>query len=123
MKNLPIELTKAKAGIETGQVKWQPDKLKKACREFESLFVQEMLKMMRKSMVSLASMGDGPEKDIYFSLIDQELSRSLAEKGSLGLGKMIYDRMARRAGKADDSPQSEPGLKMGKEDVHDLSGK
>ncbi|OGP63767.1 MAG: hypothetical protein A2170_10290 [Deltaproteobacteria bacterium RBG_13_53_10] len=69
------------------------DKLKKSCADFESILISQLLKSMRQSMTTSGLMGSGFGKDVYISLFDQELSQSLAKRGGLGLGKIIYNRV------------------------------
>ncbi len=76
-----------------GDKRLDREKLKKSCADFESVFIQQLLKSMRQTMMRSDFMGNGIGKDVYESLLDQELSQSLARRGGLGLGKMIYDRM------------------------------
>lgn len=85
-----------------GLAKEPPDreKLKKACEDFESLFLLQILKSMRQMLPGRSFLGEGPGKEIYQSLLDEQLSRSLARSGGLGLGAMLYRQMARRTAPA-----------------------
>ncbi len=76
-----------------GDRKLDRDKLKKSCGDFEAILIQQLMKSMRQTMITSGSTGGGLGKDMYISLFDQELSQSLAKRGGLGLGKMIYDRV------------------------------
>lgn len=99
MEKLPISPTTSLAKANRGDKKPDLDKLKKSCDEFESILIQQLLTSMRHAMVSpgnLGGTGGGLGKDIYLSLVDQEVSRSLAKRGGLGLGKIIYGRMVRQ---------------------------
>lgn len=82
-----------------------PEKLKKACTDFEALFVNEMLKFMRKTVPATSPGSLGAGKDIYQSLFDQEVSKSLAKRGGLGIGEMVYKQMNRQQEKT--RPQTE----------------
>jgi peptidoglycan hydrolase FlgJ len=66
------------------------EKLKKACADFEAIFIQQLFKSMRQTVPKGGLLGEGPGMEIYQSLFDQELSKSLASHGRLGLGGMIY---------------------------------
>jgi flagellar protein FlgJ len=65
--------------------------VKQATENFEALFIQDLLKVMRKS----TSEGEGGlfnssnSKDIYTSMVDTELSKNLAKGRGLGLGRML----------------------------------
>jgi len=62
--------------------------LKTAAKQFESMFLQMMLKQMRA-----ASFGDpifdSQASDTYRSMFDQQLALNLSERGSLGIAKLI----------------------------------
>jgi Rod binding domain-containing protein len=72
------------------------EKLKKASTEFEALFIQEILKFMRQTIPAAGLTEPGPGKEIYQSLLDQELSKNLAKKGGLRIGEMVYRQMSRK---------------------------
>ena len=72
------------------------EKLRKACTDFESIFLNQILRAMRQTVPHGGFLKEGPEKDIFQSLFDQELSRSLAQRKGMGLGEMIFRQMKRR---------------------------
>jgi flagellar protein FlgJ len=80
------------------------EKLKKASTEFEALFIQEILKFMRQTIPQSGLAGPGAGKEVYQSLLDQELSKSLAKKGGLRIGEMVYRQMVRKEEKKTPSP-------------------
>jgi peptidoglycan hydrolase FlgJ len=76
-------------------------KLKKACAEFESIFIQLMLKTMRQTVMKANSPDRGSGREMFDPLFDQELSKVFAKGGGIGLGKMIHqDWMKREKTKA-----------------------
>jgi flagellar protein FlgJ len=72
------------------------EKLKKACMNFESLFIQRLWKSMRQTVMKSGLFGGGTEEEVYQSLFDQELSKSLASGRGISLGKMIYEQMMKK---------------------------
>ena len=72
------------------------EKLKKACADFEALFIQQLLKFMRQAAPSKALLGNGPGTEIYQSLMDQEMSNHLAKRSGIGLGDMMARQILRR---------------------------
>ncbi len=73
--------------------------LKKAAEEFESLFLNEMLKTMRKTIVkSEIFHTDDNTEDIYTSMLDCELASHMARAGGIGLS----DVLTRQFGLSDD---------------------
>jgi flagellar protein FlgJ len=101
MDNMPIN-TRVKSfkplspAIGTGDKKLDRKKLKKACTDFDALFMTQMLKSMRQTIPQTGFLGKGPGNDIYQGLMDQELSRKLSQSKGLGLGKVIYRQMLKR---------------------------
>ena len=87
--SLPSERWAKKKGIDR-------EKLKKACADFEALFIHQLLKFMRQAAPSSALLGNGPGTEIYQSLMDQELSNHLARRSGIGLGEMMARQILRR---------------------------
>lgn len=75
--------------------------LKKIAQQFESLFLNEMLKTMRKANESFEkdSLFNGGDTGFFRDMYDQQLSLSLAQKGT-GLAKVIYEQLSRQYGQA-----------------------
>ena len=71
-------------------------KLKKACTDFDALFMAQMLKSMRQTIPQSGLLGKGLGSDIYQGLMDQELSKKLAHNKGLGLGQVLYRQMLRQ---------------------------
>ncbi|HSR11629.1 MAG TPA: rod-binding protein [Thermodesulfobacteriota bacterium] len=86
-------LVPAKGG---GDRKADPEKLKKACTEFEALFMSQMLKHMRQSVPKGGLFGKGLGSEVFQSLMDEELSRKVSAGKGLGLGNSIYRQMMKR---------------------------
>jgi flagellar protein FlgJ len=71
-------------------------RLEKACQEFESIFIHQMMKTMRQTVPQTGFMGEGMERNIFQALFDEEMSKTIGRSGRLGLGKVIYNQMMRR---------------------------
>lgn len=71
--------------------------LKKIAQQFESLFLHEMLKTMRKAneMFEEGSLFNGKDTQFFRDMYDQQLSLSLAQKGT-GLANVIYEQLSRQ---------------------------
>lgn len=92
------------SGSKAGREGVDPEKLKKACTEFEAIFIQEILKFMRQTIPVSSLSGSATGKEIYQSLLDQELGKNLAQKGGFRIGEMVYKQMLRKEWKK--SPSS-----------------
>lgn len=67
--------------------------LRRAAKEFESLFIYEMLKSMRKTIPEDGLFQGITGKDTYTTIIDQQLASAMAERGGLGIADIIYKQM------------------------------
>jgi flagellar protein FlgJ len=65
-------------------------KLKKASEDFEALFINQLMQSMRRTVLKSKLLEDAPGKEVYQSLFDREISKKMAQKGALGVGKIIY---------------------------------
>jgi flagellar protein FlgJ len=91
-------------GKGAGVKKIDEEKLKKACGDFEGIFISQMLKEMRKSIPKTGLLDGGGQQDMYLSLFDEELSKSLAKRGGIGLGKILYQNIMRQSQNRDLAP-------------------
>ncbi len=91
--------------------------LRRKCREFEAIFLNYLLKTMRRSMVD-AEKGDNA-KGIYQSMMDQALAKAMSEKESLGLAKMLYDDLMRKH--SEKTPEKAPNGQKPSAQAHDLN--
>ena len=66
-------------------------KLSKACKDFESIFMDQMLKEMKKTVHKTKLINGGQAEDIFSDMLDQER----AKKMSIGLGDILYKQLSR----------------------------
>lgn len=69
--------------------------LEDVAAQFESIFLQQMLKSMRDATVK-SDLFDSSQMDTYQSMADQQLAVSLAESGGIGLARMMVEQMQSR---------------------------
>jgi peptidoglycan hydrolase FlgJ len=68
--------------------------LKSLSKEFESIFVHQLLKSMRSS-VQKSGLFDSHASKMYESLHDEEMSKLMTEQKGIGLAEVIYRDLAR----------------------------
>ncbi len=69
------------------------EKLKKACADFEAIFINYMIKTMR-STIPQSGLNNFPGKDIYATMVDQKVAEDLAKKrGGIGLQEMLLRQL------------------------------
>jgi Rod binding domain-containing protein len=91
---MPISSTQGSTGTLTGGEKprgseAELSRLKDACREFEAVFLRELLKVMRTTVPG----GKSSQQRMYTELFDEEISNALAERGT-GLAEMMASCLA-----------------------------
>ena len=74
------------------------DSLMKACKEFESVYTYQLLKSMRATIEKCDLFHGGRGEEIYESLLDQELSKSMAGSSYNSLASMLYRQLKGKEG-------------------------
>ena len=69
--------------------------LEEVAAQFESIFLQQMLKSMRDATVK-SDLFDSSQMDTYQNMADQQLAVQLAEQGGIGLARMMVEQMQTR---------------------------
>ena len=93
----------------TGDKAADDAKLKKACQEMESVFLNMLLKSMRDTVPKTEIGGNNKQTDIIQSMLDTELTRNMAAAGGTGLAAMMYRNLS-NPGVV--HPQTNSGLKQ-----------
>ncbi|WP_435946147.1 flagellar assembly peptidoglycan hydrolase FlgJ [Dryocola sp. BD586] len=70
--------------------------LKAAAKQMEGLFVQMMLKSMRDASLK-GGLFNTQQSEMFTSMYDQQISQSIAERGSLGLADVLVKQMGGEA--------------------------
>jgi flagellar protein FlgJ len=68
-------------------------RLKKACQEMESVFLNLMLTKMRDTVPKSKLFGDSSQEEIIRSMLDSEMTKDLAKAGGIGLADMLYRQL------------------------------
>ena len=87
------DLSKSKKSTTDGERK--EVKLRKACADFESIFIYQLLQTMRKTIpVGGILSNKNSRSDIYTTMFDQKIAEDLAKRGGgVGLQKMLYQQL------------------------------
>jgi len=70
-------------------------RLRKACQDFEAIFLRYLLQKMRDSVPKGGLFGTSQGEEIFRSMLDGSLADEMAKSGSLGLGGTLYNQLAR----------------------------
>lgn len=68
----------------------EDEKLKKACRDFESIFLYYVLKTMRKSIPKGGYLEGGVGQGIFQEMMDEKLAEKISRTGRMGIWEMLY---------------------------------
>ena len=68
-------------------------RLRAASNEFEAIFLQQMLKTMRKASLESDFIKKSEGEKIFRSMLDEQYAILSAKSGRLGLGEMIYQQL------------------------------
>ena len=69
------------------------NKLREAANEFEAIFVQQMLKTMRKTSLDSDLIPKSEGEKFFRSMLDEHYAILASKSGRLGLGDMIYNQL------------------------------
>ena len=86
--------------------------IEEVAAQFESLFLQQMLKSMRDATVK-SDLFDSSELETYQSMADQQLALQLAEQGGIGLARMMVEQMQSRGYVPDTASDTESATLIG----------
>ena len=68
-------------------------KLKGACKDFEAIFVNMMLKQMRKTVTENDLFGNTREEKMFREMLDEKLAEEIAQSKTLGVAQMMYNQI------------------------------
>lgn len=76
----------------------EPEKLMEACRQFESIFINLMLKEMRKSIPDGGLTEKSYAREIYESMQDEKISVEMSKGQGIGLAQQLYKQLSSNLG-------------------------
>ena len=68
--------------------------LREACTEFESLFIYQVMKQMRKTLPQTKLIDGGKGEEIFTSMMDEELSRQMSSRQGMGLKDVLVEQLS-----------------------------
>ncbi|HOQ06847.1 MAG TPA: rod-binding protein [Clostridiales bacterium] len=72
--------------------------LKKACQEFEAIMLDMLYKQMKATIIKSSLVEEDPGREIFESMLEEELMDQASRRGSLGLADMLYKQLSRQYG-------------------------
>jgi len=87
-----------------------PEQLRKVCRQFESVLLQNMLKSMRATVPKGGLLDEGNDAQVYQQMFDAQIVQEAAAHSNLGLGESLYRQLSQHlAQPADAAATAEAG--------------
>ena len=94
--NMPAWDPRLAGALKTGGKAAEDDaRLKKACQEMESVFLNMLLKSMRSTIAKTELGGSTMQQDTMQSMFDMEMTRNMAAAGGTGIADMMYRSLTR----------------------------
>lgn len=88
----------------------EADRLRDTARELEGVFLGLLMKAMRSTVGSGGLFKEGTDTQTYRDMFDQEIGRSMARAGGIGLAQMVLrDQALRQAAEAGSRRREEDG--------------
>ena len=72
--------------------------LKKACQEFEAIMLDMLYKQMKATVIKSDLLEDDPGREIFESMLEEELMEQASKRGGLGLAESLYKQLSRQYG-------------------------
>lgn len=69
------------------------EKLRKACQDLEALFMEQLMKAMRKTVPESGLLGKGFAHETYREMLDKELVKRMSQNSGIGLAKVLYRQL------------------------------
>ena len=67
--------------------------LRKSCQQFESVYLEEMFKAMRKSVPDSGVIKKGVATETYQEMLDTEMAKKASTGKGLGIGEAMYQQL------------------------------
>jgi flagellar protein FlgJ len=91
------------------------ERLQETTRELEGVFLGVLMKAMRSTVGNGGLFKNGVDSQTYRDMFDQEVARSMARAGGIGLGQMVLRDQLRRqaAAESDEAKKTSQVLSPG----------
>lgn len=77
-----------------------PEKLMEVCKEFESIFLNMILKQARSSIGDGGLTEKSYGREIFEEMQDEEMAKSMAKGQGVGLAQELYKQLSRNTNRA-----------------------
>jgi len=81
--------------VDNNKIDLERQRLREACKQFEALFIEYMLKTMRRSIPKAGLFKRENAEKIYTSLFDQKVAERIAESKGIGISDILYKELSK----------------------------
>ena len=71
----------------------EDERLKKACSDFEAIFIRQMLESMRKTVQKTEMNGGGQAEELYEDMLYDKYAETMAKTARLGVAELMYRQL------------------------------
>ena len=101
-------------GLRTGNLTpVERARMRQAAREFESIFIGQILKSMRQASAHGKTLLSGTGQRVYQDMMDEEFSKAMSQGGGIGLADLLMKDLLRQAGVTKKASSPPPGGPIG----------
>jgi len=94
LKRLSDRLTRPREAA--GELSAEQEKLLQACRDFEALFIKQMLDAMRNTVEKTGLVDGGMAEEIFEDMLYDEYAKKMARTAGFGLAETLYRELSPR---------------------------
>lgn len=88
-------ISRVPAGMKTGRHNMRENSpLYQACLDFEAIFLEQMLKAMRKTVNKSGFLSGGFAEEVYEDMLYTEYAKSMAKSAEFGLASKLYNQLS-----------------------------
>jgi flagellar protein FlgJ len=69
-------------------------RLRRACQDFEAVFLRHLMEKMRESLPQGGLLGNSRGEKMFRSMLDAALADEMAQSGDFGLGRVLYAQLS-----------------------------
>jgi Rod binding domain-containing protein len=70
------------------------EKLMSVCRDFESIFIKQLLDAMRKTVTRSGLINRGMGEEIFEDMLYDEYAKKMTLTANLGISRLLYNQLA-----------------------------
>ena len=95
-QNLQNHVQQGKNRLTAEQQQRNEERLKEACKDFQAIFVKQMLDSMRKTVNEQGLLDGGRAEEIFEDMLYEKYAQKISDTAGLGLDEMMYTQLSQK---------------------------